>query len=261
MTFIFSSTTKKVVPTKNHMQTGRDYYLNKEYQLAANAFSREAQKNPHNSSAWNNLGLSFNKLDQFQRASEMFFSAYKIQAKNNYLYNASRSLLLAGEVHKSLKSCHTLLGLDNKNHHAWKLLGKGYEHLSQLKKAKNAYLKALTIAPNDAQVIYHLENLEHVSASKEILIAMKMKSPEKASRTPKANNFNGVLPKSNILSYQLMDIKLRTLLESYDLSKDTPNKMGLKATNPDDVKIYKYPSKSKPAVQLQPHKIDGLDDL
>jgi tetratricopeptide (TPR) repeat protein len=259
MTFIFSSTSKNVIPTKNHMQTGRDYFLNNEYQSAVNTFSKEIHKNPKNSSAWNNLGLSLNKLDQYYRASEMFFAAYKITAKNSYLYNASRSLLLAGEIHKSLKSCHHLLSIDEQNHNAWKLLGKGYEHLSQFKEAKNAYLKAIAIAPNDAQAIYHLENLEHISTPKMNLVAMKIDVPTKQTNIVNHEDFSGILPKSRILTYQLMDIKLRSLLESYDLTKDAPNKMGLKATNPDDIEVYKSPV--RPKVILKSLKIDSMDDL
>ena len=261
-TFIYNEKPEKVDPDLAHMDSGRNYYLNRNFEEAKDAFIRATMSEQNNASAWYNLGLSYVQLDQYKNAVRSFFTAYRIDEKSNCLFQLCHALLRSGDIHRCIRTTEKLLQNDPENFQAWKVLGKAYQSIGQLSEAKVSFLKAKSISPNDGQTLYFIELLENVVAYKGQLVPKNLNKANTELSNAQVT-YTGSVPKSSVLEYSSKLEELRPLLESYDVSKDAPDQIGLRAS---EIKEMPKPhlqapqKQQKPEVQLKNLNVEH-DDL
>lgn len=264
-TFLFSSFKDDVEKADSWTDKGKIHFRKGEFKEANEAFHQACLKQPKLSSSWYNLARSYFELGLYDLASQNFFKAHQIKAKDQYHFLASLSLLKGGRIHNAIKHFHSLLSISPDHGFAWKYLGVGYETLQQFSQAKSAYENAQKFLPMDGELIFFLENLPNTTATPFQMKPRKNdKKNEMAAPSKKANH--NPLPKSRIfeegvlISSSQMSRDLPSLLESYHLKSDAPEKKHL-GPSPVEQWIKAPKSLQKATPQSNPIPNITLEDL
>lgn len=143
---------------------GRTKYNENRFEEAVSAFEQCLKLDPRNVKAEDNLGLSYEGLNQLDKATAAYRTAIEWQKdasdKNSGPLIDLGSLLVddnhPGEALPYLLEAAQISPEDYRVH---RQLGKAYTHLNQLEKARDELEKAVTLAPQNAPVHFMLSQV------------------------------------------------------------------------------------------------------
>ena len=140
---------------------GRTKYNENRFSEAIDAFQSCLKLDPHNVKAEDNLGLSYQGLNQPQPAMQAFQTAIAWQTSGSekdaqpYL-NFGTLLVEQGEPDAGLVYLQQAVALSPQNAKAHEQLGRDYLTLKRLKEAQGELEKAVQLAPNSSSVHFEL---------------------------------------------------------------------------------------------------------
>ncbi len=140
---------------------GRTKYNENRFEEAVSAFEQCLKLDPRNVKAQDNLGLSFEGLNQLEKAMAAYRTAIDWQ-KDAPDSNAGPLLDLGSllvDDNRPDEALPHLLGaarISPEDYRVHRQLGKAYTHLNQLEKARNELEKAVKLAPQNAPVHFML---------------------------------------------------------------------------------------------------------
>jgi tetratricopeptide (TPR) repeat protein len=140
---------------------GRTKYNENRFSEAIDAFQSCLKLDPHNVKAEDNLGLSYEGLNQTQQATQAFQTAMAWQAgasKKDAQPYLNLGMLLAEQEHPDagLVYLQEAVVLAPQNAKAHEQLGRAYLQLKRLKDSQGELEKAVQLAPNSSSLHYEL---------------------------------------------------------------------------------------------------------
>jgi protein O-GlcNAc transferase len=124
---------------------------------AVKCYQRVLEINPECASVYNNLGLAFHKLRQFDAAIQSFKKAFSLlPSYAEAYYNLGITLNAMGELNAAVRSYQIALKLKPNYFNAHLNLGNTHSELGQLEKAKKNYKCAIKLQPNNEEAFNNL---------------------------------------------------------------------------------------------------------
>jgi len=139
----------------------RRYLLVRDYQRAAEHYSAFLNLEPKNAGVWNNLGICYKKLEQFDKAVSAFQKAVEQDAGQMLAYfNLGEVQAKLGDFAASSQNYEKALMLCNPamKTFIYDKLARAYFNQKQYLLALGAIEKALEHAPNDPALLEHLQS-------------------------------------------------------------------------------------------------------
>ena len=133
------------------------YYQLGEFQKAIKCFKKAIKIQPNDSAAHNNLGHVFTRLEKNQKAISCFEKA--IQIKPNYAdayYNLANTFKVLGEYQKATSFYAKVIQINPNHANAYYNLGNTFNELGENQKAMSCYEKAIKINPNHVEAYNNL---------------------------------------------------------------------------------------------------------
>ncbi len=140
---------------------GRTKYNENRFEEAISAFQQCLKLDPRNVKAEDNLGLSYEGLNQIEKALAAYRTAISWQAdapvKNSGPYLDLGSLLVDNDrVEEGMPYLLEALRMSPQDYRVHRQLGKAYAHLNKLDQARAELEKAVELAPENAPVHFML---------------------------------------------------------------------------------------------------------
>lgn len=145
---------------------GRTKYNENRFQEAVKAFDRCLQLDPGNVRAENNLGLSYEGLEDNKDAYSAYRTAIQWQSNSSHPYPQpylNLGILLArdGHTEQALPYLQKSVELAPQNPKVHEQLGRAYEKVQMLGKAQSELEKAIAIAPDISALHFQLGRIYH----------------------------------------------------------------------------------------------------
>src|SRR3990170_5551095 len=131
---------------------GRQYWLNKEYDKAIEAFTSAIALDPNDAVAYNNRGVVYGRdKGQYDRAIEDFNKAIQLDPNDAAAYN-NRGLAYddKGQYDRAIEDYNKAIALDPNLAAAYNNRGNAYGSKGQHDRAIEDFNKAIELDPNDA---------------------------------------------------------------------------------------------------------------
>src|SRR3972149_6953418 len=130
---------------------GRQYWLNKEYDSAIEAFTSAIALNPNDADAYNGRGVAYNDKGQYDRAIEDYNKAIQLDPNYAYAYNnRGNAYNKKGQYDKAIENYNKAIQLDPNHAYAYNNRGAAYNDKGQHDRAIEDYNKAIQLDPNYA---------------------------------------------------------------------------------------------------------------
>jgi spermidine synthase len=139
----------------------RRYLLIRDYKRAAEHYSTFLNLEPHNAAVWNNLGICYKKLEQFQKAVRAFEKAVEQDAGLMLAcFNLGEVYAKLGDFAAASRNYEKALMLSSPamKTYIYDKLAHAYLLQKQYSLALRAIEKALEFAPNDPALLQHLQS-------------------------------------------------------------------------------------------------------
>ena len=143
---------------------GRTKYNENRFEEAAGAFEQCLKLDPRNVKAEDNLGLSFEGLDQIEKALAAYRTAIDWQKdardqNDGPLLDLGSLLVNTDRPEEGLPYLLEAARISPEDYRIHRQLGKAYAHLNQLEKARSELEKAVQLAPQNAPVHFMLSQV------------------------------------------------------------------------------------------------------
>jgi len=144
--------------TKVYFLLGRLYYLQENYEAALSSYAKIHELKPKGSAElWNNLGLLYTKMKQYEKAQEMYKKALGLRKTYpEAYYNLGLLFVKMKELKKAQDSFEKAIELRPKYAQAFYSLGSVFAQLKEHEKSAMAYEKSLLIFPNRIRAKFNL---------------------------------------------------------------------------------------------------------
>jgi len=138
-------------PSDEYNQKGQELYDKKEYQNACHCFLKSIELNPQNYFAYNNLGLSFQKLDDNKKAEKNYKKAISINKNYTIAYdNLAQMYIQQGKFKKAEKYLTKAIEINPKDYCAKFLYGIVAKNEKDYKKAIEMFNQVEQLSTNFA---------------------------------------------------------------------------------------------------------------
>ncbi len=150
-----------------HFNLGVQFYNQREFLKAIQAYQKVIELDPTYIEAYNNLGIIYQEIGNLDRAFEAFQKAIKTNPQYEKGYNNLGILLyLKGRNEEALEAFQKALAINANNIESHINLGVLFKKQGQLNKAIESYQKALEINPLHREIHYNIallyEQLENI---------------------------------------------------------------------------------------------------
>lgn len=169
-----------------HFNSGVDFYHQRDYAKATQAYQKVIEIDPGYAEAYNNLGIIYQEAGDFDRALSAYQKAIEINPKyEKALNNLGVLLYLKGRYEESIQAFQKALALNANNIESHINLGILFKKQGQMEKAIESYHRALAINPLYGEAHYNMgllyEQLEKIEMAishyqKFIQVALKTHS-------------------------------------------------------------------------------------
>jgi len=139
----------------------RRYLLIRDYERAAEHYSMFLNLEPHNAAVWNNLGICYKKLEQFQKAVLALEKAVEQDAGlMSACFNLGEVYVKLGDFAAASRNYEKALPLSPRSMktYIYDKLAHAYLLQKQYSLSLRAIEKALEFAPNDPALLQHLQS-------------------------------------------------------------------------------------------------------
>ena len=134
---------------KNHQEGKID--------IAQEHYNQVLKINPNHSQAHNNLGVIFEKLEDYNKAKSYYKKATEIDPNSANAHNNLGAILQElGEKQKAKECYEKAIEIDPNYANSYYNLGTIFQDLGEKQKAKSYYEKAIEIDPNHSQALNNL---------------------------------------------------------------------------------------------------------
>lgn len=134
-----------------HADNGQLYLERGQYELAIEEFKAALQLNPYtnlSASLYNNLGLAYRELHNYEYAYASFQRACRLQPTFSLYYkNLIETYALAGKLNTVKAKLQEALQQDPEDAEAWYMLGLIYKEQDSRKAAKACFERFLKLEP------------------------------------------------------------------------------------------------------------------
>jgi len=136
--------------TKVYFLLGRLYYLQANYDAALSSYAKIHKLHPKGSpELWNNLGLLYTKMKQYEKAQEVYDKALVLRKDYPEAnYNLGLLFVKTKKLEKAKTYFQKAIELRPKYAQAFYSLASVYAQLNEHEKAVEAYEKTLLLSPN-----------------------------------------------------------------------------------------------------------------
>jgi len=166
-----------------HFNLGVQFYNQRQFSKAIQAYQKVVQLDPTYIEAYNNLGIISQEIGDFERAFEAFQKSIEINPQYEKGHNNLGILLyLKGRNEEALEAFQKALAINPNNIESHINLGVLFKKQGQLDKAIDSYEKALDINPLHREIYYNVALLYEQSGNIELAIGhyqqfIKLSSP------------------------------------------------------------------------------------
>jgi Tfp pilus assembly protein PilF len=167
-----------------HFNLGVQFYNQREFSKAIQAYQKVIELNPTYIEAYNNLGIIYQEIGNLDRA----FGAYQKSIKINPRYEKGHNnlgilLYLKGRNEEALEAFQKALAINSNNIESHINLGVLFKKQGQLNKAIESYQKALDINPLYREIHYNIALLYEQLENVELAIGHYQQFIQLASKT------------------------------------------------------------------------------
>jgi superkiller protein 3 len=143
--------------------SAEDYFLkgnnaceNKLYKSAIEYYQKAIDINPNDAAAYNNMGLAYDYLQNYDEAIRCFQKAIAIDPNSvNAYYNMGIAYYNLGNYREAIRCYKKAIAIDPNDAAAYNNMGSAYADLEDYREAIRCYKKAIAIDPNDAAAYYN----------------------------------------------------------------------------------------------------------
>jgi tetratricopeptide (TPR) repeat protein len=159
---------------------GVTHFLKKNWEQAAECFTKARNADPSNPAVWNNLGLLSHQQREYKNAVEFFRKAIDVDKKPTYLVNEGNALAMLGNYAEAQSSYQEALDMDPIAENALLSMAKLHIHLYQHQQAA-FFLQKLVRTYQKASHHYELSvvylDMGKVSEALQMLYSLAGKTP------------------------------------------------------------------------------------
>jgi tetratricopeptide (TPR) repeat protein len=159
---------------------GVTHFLKKNWEQAAECFSKARDADPRNPAVWNNFGLLAHQQKEYKNAVEFFRKANAVDKKPTYLVNEGNSLAMLGKYAEAQSSYQEALDMDPTAENALLSMAKLNIHLCRHQQAA-FFLEKLVRTYQKASHYYELSvvylDMGKVSEALQMLYSLAEKTP------------------------------------------------------------------------------------
>lgn len=114
--------------------------------------SKGVKSEPKDADAWNNLGVSYDKLKQYDQAIQAYREALRIQPDNaSALRNMGIAYGHLGRYEQSIQALRESVHIQPEDAVAWRNLGIAYHNIKQHDQSIQAFREAVRVQPQDVE--------------------------------------------------------------------------------------------------------------
>ena len=126
------------------------------FERAARHASKAASLRPDLASSWNNVGISYFMLNQYEEAADAYRRSIEIEPSRSAYTNSGLALFYTGQFREATKLQQHAIELAPSDHRAWGRLGDAqYFVEGQRDEAVESYRQAVTLARQSLEVNNH----------------------------------------------------------------------------------------------------------
>lgn len=167
-----------------HFNSGVDFYHQRDYAKAVQAYQKVIEIDPGYAEAHNNLGIIYQEAGDFGRALSSYQKAIEINPKyEKALNNLGVLLYLTGHYEESIQAFQKALTLNANNIESHINLGILFKKQGQVNHAIESYHRALAINPLHGEAHYNMGLLYEQLGKMEMAIGHYQKFIQMASKT------------------------------------------------------------------------------
>jgi tetratricopeptide (TPR) repeat protein len=135
----------------------RDALRAKQFEAAAHSYKSVLKLDPHDSEAWNGLGIAQQQMGNLQESVSAFEQAVKYQpARSDYWLALGKAYIGTNDDEKAIKAFQEAVGLDPKSALGWYELGNAFNSPQQ---SERCYRQAITLEPDNPLFLFALGKL------------------------------------------------------------------------------------------------------
>jgi type IV pilus biogenesis/stability protein PilW len=167
-----------------HFNTGVDFYHQRDYAKAIQAYQKVIEIDSGYAEAYNNLGIIYQEAGDFDRALSSYQKAIEVNPKSEKaLNNLGVLLYLKGHYDESIQAFQKALTFNANNIESHINLGILFKKQGQVDQAIESYHRALAINPLHGETHYNMGFLYEQLGKMEIAIGHYQKFIQMASKT------------------------------------------------------------------------------
>lgn len=167
-----------------HFNSGVDFYHQRDYAKAIQAYQKVIEIDPGYAEAYNNLGIIYQEVGDLDRALSSYQKAIEINPKyEKALNNMGVLLYLKGRYEESVQAFQKALTLNANNIESHINLGILFKKQGQVDQAIESYHRALAINPLHGETHYNIGLLYEHLGKMEMAISHYQKFIQMASKT------------------------------------------------------------------------------
>jgi type IV pilus biogenesis/stability protein PilW len=167
-----------------HFNSGVDFYHQRDYTKAIQAYQKVIEIDPGYAEAYNNLGIIYQEVGDFDRALSSYQKAIQINPMyEKALNNLGVLLYLKGRYEESIQAFQKALTLNANNIESHINLGILFKKRGQMDQANESFQRALSINPLHGEANYNIGLLYEQLGEIEIAIGHYQKFVQMASKT------------------------------------------------------------------------------
>jgi type IV pilus biogenesis/stability protein PilW len=167
-----------------HFNSGVDFYHQRDYAKAIQAYQKVIEIDPGYAEAYNNLGIIYQEAGDLDRALSSYQKAIEVNPKSEKaLNNLGVLLYLKGRYEESIQAFQKALTLNANNIESHINLGILFKKQGQMNQAIESYHRALSINPLHGEAHYNMGLLYEQLGEIEMAIGHYQKFIQTASKT------------------------------------------------------------------------------
>jgi len=167
-----------------HFNSGVQFYNQREFSKAIQAYQKVIELDPTYIEAYNNLGIIYQEIGNLDRAFEAFQKSIEINPQYEKGHNNLGIILyLKGRNEEALEAFQKALTINSNNIESHINLGVLFKKQGQLNKAIESYQKALDINPLYREIHYNIALLYEQLKNVELAIGHYQQFIQLASKT------------------------------------------------------------------------------